>query len=143
MLLQAEREGRATIPVMAGGALIDINVSELLNGVAGEAGSVASWNGASSISVTAGPIDANDSKMSQQNGLSRRLLLAARKVLSFPALVGRFTLDLLGRHESAESSTKIMGWVILIFIGLLFGGYVHFDALVLVFTNVWRFFFPA
>jgi hypothetical protein len=59
-----------------------------------------------------------------------------------PQHLGRFALDLLGRHDAKDSSASMLGWfIIIIGLGLLLRIFTM-QAVVDWFRYNWRFFFP-
>jgi len=80
-------------------------------------------------------------KLSQEK--PQRLVLAFKTIIAIPKPLGRFILDLFGRHDSAESSSIIMGWLFIIVVFLIILGFVPLDVISTKFTEGWRFFFPV
>jgi hypothetical protein len=71
---------------------------------------------------------------------SERLLEQLKSVFTLPKFMGRFAVDIFGRHEVAESSSVIMGWVLIIIMILLIQGFVQMDVVVSLFRSIWEFF---
>jgi hypothetical protein len=59
-----------------------------------------------------------------------KFVALAKKTLALPKPFGRFIFDILGRHESADSSSIILGWIVVSIILLLFRGFIPMEVLV-------------
>jgi len=144
MLLQAEREGRSTIPVMSDGRLIDVNVRELLNGLrVGEAPAPMMERVAPSapVAVTEKMPEAVSAPAPQ---MSTPVKILRWVFVEFPKIVGRIPLDIVGKGKDAADSTLVsLGYGIIILLLLVVFGYVGFDALITMAKDIWRFFFPV
>ncbi len=146
MLLQAEREGRNTIPVMADGRLIDVNVRELLNGVrVGEVPAPIVERVVPSVPVT---ITVTEKKPEAVSIPAPQMSIPVKVLrwvfVDFPKIVGRIPLDVVGKGKDAADSTLVsLGYGIIILLLLVVFGYVGFDALITMAKDIWRFFFPV
>lgn len=59
-----------------------------------------------------------------------RFFAAFKNILNLPRPIGRLVFDLLGRHDIADSSSVILGWVVILVAILLFRGFIPLDALI-------------
>ncbi len=145
-LLQAEREGRATLPAMAGDRLVDVNVREVLNGVSPE--SARPWIDKEQRLEQAVPAKTQEPIQTETKAENMSPSIKSKNalttILTWPKHIGRFVLDIFGRGDkAAESSAIILGWFILVGILLAIGGFIQVDGVLRLFENVWRFFFPV
>jgi hypothetical protein len=63
-------------------------------------------------------------------------------LITGPQVLGRFVLDLFGRHDARDSTASMSGWLIIaIVLAVLFGLFTP-QAVVDWFKYNWRFFFP-
>jgi internalin A len=63
--------------------------------------------------------------------------------ISFPRIIGRSILDLFGRDKAADSTAVLLGYFLIVITVLLIWGVLDLNAMVQVFINIWRFFFPV
>ena len=59
-----------------------------------------------------------------------RFVAMVKKTLDLPKPFGRFIFDILGRHEIADSSSIILGWIVVSIILLLFRGFIPLEVLI-------------
>lgn len=59
-----------------------------------------------------------------------RFFAAFKNILNLPRPIGRLVFDLLGRHDIADSSSVILGWLVILIAILLFRGFIPFEVLV-------------
>jgi len=63
-------------------------------------------------------------------------------IFNIPNTLGRFVLDLFGRHDAKESSATLLGWIILVIGIAILLGILKANDVVEFFKYNWRFFFP-
>jgi hypothetical protein len=150
-LLKLEQEDRISVPVVIDGQVVDIDVTEILNGIeAGEIRNVAGLsnqgvpflqNAASDINLSQAEAIAPSNNTERSPGANQPGI--ARVIFSsIPKIFGEFVFDVFGRHNAALSSKLILGYI-LIFCGLLIIiGIINITDLVELFKYNWRFFNP-
>ena len=69
-----------------------------------------------------------------------KLATIIKAAIIYPRYVGQFLLDVLGRHDSAESSSIIMGWLLIFVFILVLQGFINYDGVIKFFTDIWQFF---
>lgn len=168
MLSQAESEGRASIPVMSGGRLVDVNVRELLNGIAPEterlrASNVTNIQIGKDLTGTLILGDSNSARNTTSLGKLTAPQLEAAKPAKIPAekpslpwqiahfvfiaiprAIGRVPLDIFGKgKDAAESTPVLLGYAIIVVAILVMFGILGLEAVRDWFAGWWRFFNPV
>jgi hypothetical protein len=59
-----------------------------------------------------------------------RFVAAFKNILSFPKPIGRLVFDILGRHDIADTSSVILGWLVVLIVLMLLRGFIPFDMLI-------------
>lgn len=131
-LLRLEHDKRKTYPIQSHGKIIDIDVKQLLEGVS--APEVRQME----LLIS----NKSDSNTTVFTPKSNNLSTISKLLLSFPKYFGRFVLDLIGRHESAESSSIILGWVLIFIIFLIICGLINPDNIIDLLFSARNFFSP-
>jgi len=151
-LLRLARDYRETFPVQLGDEIIDIKVRELLDGVTTENDRRALEEhhsirlippSASNSMQRPIPSSIENSGAEIRPSIADKFVAVLAVVLSFPKYIGRFVFDLFGRHDSAESSSIILGWILILAIILVLQGFINPDGVVKFLNNIWRFFNPV
>ncbi len=83
------------------------------------------------------------SPQSNSTNSGNKFTVPLKTILMFPKYFGRFVFDLFGRHDSAETSSIILGWVLIFAVLLVIEGIVKPDIIVNFFIAIWRFFNPS
>ena len=135
VLLQAERKGQTTILMMAGGGVVDMSVRELLNEFSAE---FDRHNPPDirvdlclKLSVTR-PLQppTQSHAPSVETNPQPKFVAAIKNVLALPKPIGRFVFDVVGRHDIADSSSIIFGWIMVLITVLLFRGLIPLEVLI-------------
>jgi hypothetical protein len=138
-LLRLEHEGRSTFPIQAGNEIIDIDVKQLLDGIDPPDQRRTELSLVRRMENDARPIPLSTPQLTKP---VNKLVIVLKKIATFPKYIGRFVFDLFGRHESAESSSIILGWILVLVIVSILQGFISPDRVIKFFSSIWRFFTP-
>ncbi len=72
----------------------------------------------------------------------RPLRILSKIFLSFPMVIGRFILDILGRDKATSTSATILGYIMILIVFLIILGIINPGDILSTFETGWRFFFP-
>lgn len=135
-LLRFERDGISEFPKSIKGRSSLVRVHRLLDGI-----SIRSERQMDLVNKEYSELEQSFSEQNP-NEKSRMYRFIHFIFSRFPLLVGRTILDVFGREKAADSSAKIIGYLVIIVLVLLIWGYVDANIIIDIFSEIWRFFFP-
>jgi internalin A len=144
-LLRLEGVGRTTFPTQAENRIVDIDVKQILDGITtlDQRHAESTTNDrlqTISTFATSLPKSVPTTKRRPIFKPRRKFDKLLGEVLSLPKYIGRFIFDLFGRHNSADSSSNILGWILVIIAILVMRGIINIDDIARFFTSIWHFF---